>query len=129
MPASGDGPRETVRIGGPGHTLVVVFPWGRYPIGSAPLVVGRSVTEAGELAERMLEYGRWAGNDYGNVSRAHAILWSDAEGTWIRHVSGTNASRVNGAPLLPDRPHRLRPGDVLAFAAQLRAHVEEAGAE
>ncbi|MER5470650.1 FHA domain-containing protein [Streptomyces sp. NPDC002935] len=116
-------------MGGPGRSLAVVFPWGTYAVGSAPLVVGRSATEAGELAERMLEYGRWTGHDYGNVSRAHAVVWADAEGTWIRHVSRTNSTRVNGNPLPADEPHRLRPGDVLAFAAKLRAHVEEAAGE
>lgn len=122
-PGRGPGP-GTDPGGGATTSLSVVFPFGTYPLGPAPLVVGRSVTEAGELAERMDEYARWTGNDYGNVSRVHAIVWSDNDGTWIRHVSRTNATRVNNTPLPLDEPHRLRPGDVLAFAARLRAHVE-----
>ncbi|GAB2326629.1 hypothetical protein STREPTOSP366_18270 [Streptomyces variabilis] len=121
----GRGPRAGTGPGGGATTsLSVVFPFGTYPVGSTPLVVGRSVTEAGELAERLDEYARWSGNDYGNVSRVHAIAWSDNDGTWIRHVSRTNATCVNNTPLPLDEPHRLHPGDVLAFAARLRAHVE-----
>lgn len=112
-----------------GTGLALVFPWGTYPLGPTALVVGRSVAEAGELAERMLEHGRWTGNDYGNVSRAHAVVWSDDDGTWIRQVGTTNQTRVNGSSLPPDQPHRLRAGDVLVFARGLRAHVAGAAAE
>lgn len=112
--------------GSGGHALSLVFPWGAHAVGRAPLVVGRSTDEAGELAERMIEYGRWTGNDYRNISRAHAVVWSDAVGTWIRHIGGTNVTRLNGRPLEGDQPHRLRAGDLLAFAKGLRAHVEGA---
>jgi hypothetical protein len=116
-------PRAGTAHGSGAPGLAVVFPWDSYPLGVEPLVVGRSVGAAGELAERMLEHGRWTGRDYGNVSRSHAVVWSDAEGTWIRHLSTTNDTLVNGHALPHDEPRRLRAGDVLTFAKGLRAHV------
>jgi hypothetical protein len=122
--SGGTDPESTGPPGGPdAQGLAVVFPWGSYALGPEPLLVGRSTTAPGGLAERMLEHGRWTGTDYGNVSRSHAVVWSDTQGAWIRHLSTTNETLLNGHVLPRDRARRLRVGDVLAFSKSLRAHV------
>ncbi|MEU6277911.1 FHA domain-containing protein [Streptomyces populi] len=105
------------------QTLSVRFPWGTLPVSDVPLVVGRSTAEAGRFAECLREYGRWAGHDYGNLSRVHAVIWSDPTGSWIRHVGRTNITTLNGGDLVPNEATRLRAGDVLRFAKGLTASV------
>ncbi|MEU9342333.1 FHA domain-containing protein [Streptomyces sp. NPDC048278] len=105
------------------QALSVRFPWETLPVTDVPLVVGRSTAEAGRFAERLAEYGRWAGQDYRNLSRVHAVIWSDPAGNWIRHVGRTNITTLNGSGLEPNEATRLRAGDVLRFVKGLTASV------
>ncbi|WP_164875149.1 FHA domain-containing protein [Streptomyces sp. SS] len=79
------------------------------------LLLGRdaSAYRTGELLER-----------YDNVSRRHATVGVEADGTaWVRDEHSTNGTFVNAAPLRPGVRAPLRDGDTLRLAADCTLDV------
>ncbi|MFI1978772.1 FHA domain-containing protein [Streptomyces wedmorensis] len=79
------------------------------------LLLGRdaSAYRTGKLLER-----------YDNVSRRHATVGVEADGTaWVRDEHSTNGTFVNAAPLRPGVRAPLRDGDTLRLAADCTLDV------
>lgn len=79
------------------------------------LLLGRdaSAYRTGSLLER-----------YDNVSRRHATLGVEADGTaWVRDEHSTNGTFINAAPLRPGVRAPLRDGDTLRLAADCTLEV------
>jgi predicted component of type VI protein secretion system len=51
------------------------------------------------------------------VSRAHAEIWSDSDGHWIKDLDSSSGTRVNAVPLAPNESFRLILGDHLWVGA------------
>jgi hypothetical protein len=92
------------------------FPWGVVEVGAERLRLGRAPDD-GPLAAYVTDQA------YGNVSRCHAELWSEDGCLYVRDVGSTNGTYVNESRIGARTPHRLRAGDVVRFAADLRATV------
>jgi hypothetical protein len=53
------------------------------------------------------------GGGQAGVSRRHARLLHSAEGWMLEDLQSTNGTFLNGAPVVPEQPVRLRTGDIL----------------
>ncbi len=98
--------RMTLQIH-PHNTRTLKFPH------NSRILIGRADDE--ETAnDLMLELSHYGGESNG-VSRVHAAI-NDQEGmVYITDLNSTNGTRINGLPLKPDQPYRLREGDELQF--------------
>jgi pSer/pThr/pTyr-binding forkhead associated (FHA) protein len=85
----------------------------------------RSATESGAVdvplpPDRPLVIGREPGCDVvvadATVSRQHCEVFLRDGRPWLRHLSATNVTYVNGRVALGERP--LEPGDVLRLPVQ-----------
>jgi putative peptide zinc metalloprotease protein len=83
-----------------------------------------SIAEAGHPSRTIIlpgtvTIGRDAENDIvlaaASVSRQHALLLRDADGTLLIDLESTNGTLVNGVLTHPDQPVRLADGDTLGF--------------
>jgi hypothetical protein len=71
--------------------------------------------------ERRLTFGRLAGNDlvldHPNLSRQHGEL-VERSGQWYLINHSPNGTSVSGKKITHDKPHALRPGDVIGIGRQ-----------
>ena len=81
-----------------------------------------SITEAGRpdrtvAVQDTATIGRDNENDIvletATVSRWHAVLLRDTAGVLLVDLESTNGTLINGRPVQPDEPVRLRDGDVI----------------
>ncbi|HXF68971.1 MAG TPA: FHA domain-containing protein [Thermoflexus sp.] len=79
----------------------------RWPVDQEILVIGRSETCDLVLPERQ-------------ISRQHARLKREADGYYIEDLGSKNGTFVNGQPLTPFVPQRLKDGDEIALALCVR---------
>ena len=110
----GPQPRMTRRDGGSARVL---FPWGTVDIDRDELWIGRSPGSA--VASHI--------GDYDNISRLHAVFLRKDGEVFVRDQGSMNGTFVNERRLEPQSPHRLSHGDVIRFAADLRATIELPG--
>ncbi len=74
------------------------------------VVIGRRDPLAGFFPD--LDLTAYGGKEYG-VSRRHAVITQDETALYIKDLSTTNGTRLNGFQLEPERLYRLRDGDEL----------------
>jgi hypothetical protein len=78
------------------------------------------------VMDRLTNVGRGPGNDLvlvdPSVSWNHATLWVEGDTPWIRDLSSTNGTWVNGRRLTVQEP--LSPGDQLRFGTSVEATIE-----
>lgn len=79
----------------------------RWPIDQEVVLIGRSETCDLVLPERQ-------------ISRQHARLRRQDDGYYIEDLGSKNGTFLNGQPLPPFVPHRLKDGDELALALCVR---------
>ena len=96
----------------------VLFPWGAVELDRDEVWIGRS-PDCGVIAAKV--------DRYDNISRRHAVLLRRGNEIWLRDQRSTNGTYVNERRLEPDQPWRLSHGDVIRFAADLRATVQLPG--
>jgi hypothetical protein len=88
------------------------FPWGPITV-SDTVVIGRDhPAECGSQIE-----------DYTNVGREHAKVTYSRGQLFIEDLASLNGTTVNGEPVTPFEPTALHAGDIVGFAAHLRAVV------
>lgn len=76
---------------------------------NARILVGRADDE--ETAnDLMLELSHYGGETNG-VSRIHAAIHDQDGMVYITDLNSTNGTRINGLPLVPQQPYRLRESD------------------
>jgi FHA domain len=108
---AGPVPDEEFAEGGPG----LLFPTGWLPIpAAAPVQIGR---EDNDLVPGIANHG--------NVSRLHARIERSGEALSVTDLNSTNGTFLNGRRLRPGVPTEARPGDLIRFAADLEAIVDE----
>lgn len=82
------------------------------------------------VMDRLTNVGRGPGNDLvlvdPTVSWNHATLWLEGDIPWIRDLSSTNGTWVNGRRLTVQEP--LSPGDRLRFGTAVEAMIESEAA-
>lgn len=97
----------------------------QFPTGSIVVPAGETVILGrerqgcpdGEILER-----------FHNLSRRHATVFVDEDGTgWIRDEDSTNGTFLDGRRLSPGSRVRLKPGDSLRLAADVRVRVLRCG--
>ncbi|RSN46038.1 hypothetical protein DMC64_14950 [Amycolatopsis sp. WAC 04197] len=75
--------------------------------------------ELGRLGEHQRLFA-----SYPNVSRAHAVVWVDAEGTaWIDPLPTPNGTFLNGVEIQPTLSRRLASGDRIRFARDAEGSI------
>ncbi|WIX92518.1 FHA domain-containing protein [Amycolatopsis sp. DG1A-15b] len=111
-------PHVTRRDRDPGQPARVLFPWGPVEIDRDEVWIGRS-PECGAIAAQL--------DRYDNVGRLHAVFLRGEDGISVRDQSSMNGTYVNERRLEPGSSRRLRHGDVVRFAADLRATVQLPG--
>lgn len=91
---------------------------------SSPMLVGR-----GDPADNYapnIDLSPFGAQDAG-VSRRHAALLSSADGIYIRDMGSTNGTHVNGFPIQPNQPYKLRDGDKIELGQMhLSLHIASA---
>jgi pSer/pThr/pTyr-binding forkhead associated (FHA) protein len=75
------------------------------------LVVGRVRGDATGIGLNLAPYGA---SERG-VSRQHMAFIGTTEGVFIEDLLSTSGTRINGAPLKPNVPYRLRPDDEIGL--------------
>jgi len=71
----------------------------------------------GEILAKRQTVGRGAGVElkipatFVHVSRRHAEVWADRAGLWICDLKSKAGTRINGVPLLPNKPFQLEVDD------------------
>jgi hypothetical protein len=103
---------------GPAQAARVLFPWGAVEIDRDEIWIGRS-PECGAIAAQISRYD--------NVGRLHAVFLRREGEISVRDQYSTNGTYVNERRLEPGSPRQLRQGDVVRFAADLRATVQLPG--
>ena len=92
-----------------------------FPTGNVEVPAGTTLLLGRDPAESLVAA---AFADYDNVSRRHATVAVDDNGTaTITDERSTNGTFVNGDRILPGRPVRLADGDVVRLAADVSAAV------
>jgi hypothetical protein len=78
------------------------------------------------VVDRLTNVGRGPGNDLVLVDPAvswnHATLWLEGDAMWIRDLSSTNGTWINGRRITAQE--RLSPGDRLRFGTAVDAMIE-----
>lgn len=87
----------------------------RWPVDQDVLLIGRSETCDLVLPERQ-------------ISRQHARLKREADGYYIEDLGSKNGTFLNGQPLMPFTPQRLKDGDEIALALCVRMRFVSAEA-
>lgn len=82
------------------------------------MVVGRGA----DTGEPQIDLSPFGASDLG-VSRQHAALTWDGEAMFIEDLDSTNGTRINGKPIEPRTPIRVRNEDELEFGS-LRVMVK-----
>jgi len=88
------------------------------------------VKRVGANTFSFITLGRSRNNDIvvngGAVSKLHAVFQQTKDGFTIMDSGSSNGSTLNGAPLMPQKPTKLKDGDVIVFAAQVSTKFLEA---
>lgn len=111
-------PPMTRRDREPEQPARVLFPWGAVEIDRDEVWIGRS-SDCGAVAVQISRYD--------NISRMHAVFLRREGEVFVRDQESTNGTYVNERRLEPRSLHRLSHGDVIRFAADLRATVQLPG--
>ncbi|MDT7763986.1 MAG: hypothetical protein QOC63_3406 [Mycobacterium sp.] len=94
------------------HADGLRFPWGLVTV-SDTLVIGRDhPAECGAQIE-----------DYTNVGREHAKVTLTSGQLFVEDLASLNGTTINGERITPFEPIPLNAGDIVGFAAHLRAVV------
>lgn len=96
---------------------VLRFPWGPISVPAGTLIVGRGHPEScGEPIE-----------EYGNVSRRHALVTVCDGELFVEDQASTNGTTVNGVQIPAYERRALADGDTVGFGGELRAVVRVGG--
>ncbi len=89
------------------------------------------VKRVGANTFSFITLGRSRNNDLvvngGAVSKLHAVFQQTKDGFTIMDSGSSNGTTLNGTPLLPQKPAKLKDGDVIVFAGQVSTKFLEAG--
>jgi hypothetical protein len=101
-----------------GHSNGLRFPWGLVMV-TETVVIGRDHTaECGSQIQ-----------DYTNVGREHAKVTVSSGRLFVEDLASLNGTTVNGQRIAPFEPIPLSAGDIVGFAAHLRAVVAAGAAD
>ena len=59
--------------------------------------------------------------DAGAISKLHAVIQEKDSQFTLMDSSSTNGTRLNDHPLIPQKPIKMNPGDLITFAGQISA--------
>ena len=91
----------------------LIFPWGEIEFCDR-LHVGKDVNFS-PIAQQLASFP--------TVSEVHAELWFDGPRLYLRNLSNTNPTYVNGIPYTSTRAEVIKDGDLVGFSNQLEARV------